>query len=467
MPSTNPYCNVCPGPPFVDPNSGLLFIPGTNTTQMLGVSNATLRLLAFIPVGERLTGGTWDVGAGALIALSTAWGIETLEGPYGGGQGHVTWIDAANWSVVRRVALTEAPIVAVVDPVNRELYVVVDPWVPGLKCCGSVEVFSLANGSLLDNLPLPGEGLPGIAYDPVDGDVFAEAASCPCGLYGPSDTVYLTAINTTTDRVAYNATLGTVPDAQWNAIGGVGVDPLSGTVFVASPAGGATVAAFDPVRETNRANISVGTEPTTPVWNSSTREMWVANAGSNNVSVINTTMLRTTATIAVGGAPDGVAFDLANGYAFVSDWGNDSVSIIRAASALSIRAVSVTTGPIYSGYPTNISVTASGGDPPLHYNYAGLPSGCVSADVPRLSCTPTEVGMFRVTVRVTDVFGHTASNETLLEVTVPPCPPINGPCPGPRQSSPPSAPNVALTLVIGAVTGGVIAIVAYAEYRRR
>lgn len=68
------------------------------------------------------------------------------------------------------------------------------------------------------------------------------------------------------------------------------------------------------------------------------------------------------------------------------------------------------------GQSTNLSVIVTGGTGALSYTYTGLPQGCISADVARLTCTPTVAGSFQVTVAVVDSAGHATTAKTSLTV---------------------------------------------------
>lgn len=96
---------------------------------------------------------------------------------------------------------------------------------------------------------------------------------------------------------------------------------------------------------------------------------------------------------------------------------NGSTMIWVAAPPPSISTFTVSPASVQVGSPANFSVVASGGSLPLHYVYIGLPAGCVSADFANLTCTPTSVGTYTVTVYVTDSVDRNASKTTNLTVT--------------------------------------------------
>jgi hypothetical protein len=70
-----------------------------------------------------------------------------------------------------------------------------------------------------------------------------------------------------------------------------------------------------------------------------------------------------------------------------------------------VSLVEADPGVVDVGQTTQISVTVSGGTAPLSYAYAGLPTGCTSANTADLSCTPAIAGAFEVAAVATDSDG--------------------------------------------------------------
>ncbi len=75
--------------------------------------------------------------------------------------------------------------------------------------------------------------------------------------------------------------------------------------------------------------------------------------------------------------------------------------------------LSVSSSQVEEGSPLFFSVSVSGGVQPYSYSWSGLPGGCVAADLPALSCTPTATGTFGVSVLVTDAAGGRASSNNV------------------------------------------------------
>ncbi len=89
-----------------------------------------------------------------------------------------------------------------------------------------------------------------------------------------------------------------------------------------------------------------------------------------------------------------------------------SVSIDPAlAVALTVSSLKPAIGEVLS-----IHAEASGGAGSYTYAYFGLPPGCVTMESPELSCIPSELGAFNITLTVQDRLGVNVSQE--LQVTV-------------------------------------------------
>jgi hypothetical protein len=90
----------------------------------------------------------------------------------------------------------------------------------------------------------------------------------------------------------------------------------------------------------------------------------------------------------------------------VSTWLN--VSPAGAVGAPQIDSYAITPSTIFLGNSTNISVEATFGTnytTSLTYSYAGLPSGCASANQSDLVCSPSESGAFLISILVSAIFG--------------------------------------------------------------
>jgi hypothetical protein len=69
-----------------------------------------------------------------------------------------------------------------------------------------------------------------------------------------------------------------------------------------------------------------------------------------------------------------------------------------------------------SGQIITLSALVSGGTSPFSYSYEALPSGCASSNSPTLSCTPSIIGNYNVTITVTDSRGETAISSVTIVI---------------------------------------------------
>src|SRR5208282_3838279 len=80
--------------------------------------------------------------------------------------------------------------------------------------------------------------------------------------------------------------------------------------------------------QTVTATVPVGSDPTSVAVNPATNQIYVANSGSNTVSVIspaNAVM----ATVGVGLEPSSAAVNSTTGYIYVANYGSNTVSAIN------------------------------------------------------------------------------------------------------------------------------------------
>ena len=73
---------------------------------------------------------------------------------------------------------------------------------------------------------------------------------------------------------------------------------------------------------------------------------YVANGGSNTVSVINTSTNKVVNTVTVGSRPFGVAITANGSFAYVVNDSSNSVSVIKTATNKVVKTVTVGSGPV-------------------------------------------------------------------------------------------------------------------------
>jgi hypothetical protein len=109
---------------------------------------------------------------------------------------------------------------------------------------------------------------------------------------------------------------------------------------------------------------------------------------------------------------------------------NLTVYPVGGGGAAFITAFGASPGTVVVGSPTVVVVETSGGTLPLSFAYPRLPPGCLSANTARLTCTPTELGTFPISVVVTDARGNTTeagASLTVIAETTTRSPNLSGP----------------------------------------
>jgi hypothetical protein len=89
---------------------------------------------------------------------------------------------------------------------------------------------------------------------------------------------------------------------------------------------------------------------------------------------------------------------------------------IGGGGGLTINSFSVSPPVSVQGTTLLVSVGAAGGVGGLSYSYGGLPTGCGSANVAVLSCTPTAPGEYRLVVLVSDSGGDRVGTSASITV---------------------------------------------------
>ncbi len=176
------------------------------------------------------------------------------------------------------------------------------------------------------------------------------------------------------------------------------------TVYVAN-AGSGTVSVINTATDTVIKTIRVGSTPSGLALRLNGSRLYVANAGSGTVTVINTATRIVTKTIRVGSAPVGLAISADGSALYVTNTGADSVSVINAATnRLAVTTgLGVAVGTLLSGSGATLSVT-NGVDTPV--------AGTITVGTPS-----TTTGAVTGTVSYTDPSGKTLTYKVITAPT--------------------------------------------------
>ncbi|TAK33738.1 MAG: YncE family protein [Chloroflexota bacterium] len=142
---------------------------------------------------------------------------------------------------------------------------------------------------------------------------------------------------TRAQNVVSTITVGASPD-------GVAVNPTTNLVYVAN-SGSNSVSVINGTTRAVVATIAVGTNPKGVAANPNTNRIYVTNLDSNNVSVIDGASNAVAATVAVGTHPFGVAVNPTTNRIYVGNADSNSVSVIDGSSNTVLSTISFAAGP--------------------------------------------------------------------------------------------------------------------------
>ena len=96
---------------------------------------------------------------------------------------------------------------------------------------------------------------------------------------------------------------------------------------------------------------------------------------------------------------------------------HSNLVVVHVYPVLSQPQLVLSATSVAAGEKVLLSVNVTGGDAPYSYRWSGLPMGCLSANLPEISCTPATNGTFDVWVTVTDALGSSTFASDSLTVT--------------------------------------------------
>ena len=151
--------------------------------------------------------------------------------------------------------------------------------------------------------------------------------------------------------------------------------------------GSNNVSVIRPSDNTVVATVTVGTSPFGVAYSPSNDRVYVANSSSGNVSVIRPSDNTVVATVTVGTTPRYVAYSPSNDRVYVANNGSNNVSVIRPSDNTVVSTVTVGASPYGIAYsPSNDRVYVA--------NYG---SNNVSVIYPSITPSPTTLAGFGIT----------------------------------------------------------------------
>lgn len=121
---------------------------------------------------------------------------------------------------------------------------------------------------------------------------------------------------------------------------GVAYDPSNGNIYVANQ-GANDVSVISSSSNKVIDTVPVGSGPITLAYDSVNKNMYVGNSYSSNVSVINSTTNNVTSTINVGTFPDGISVDPQSNMVYVANRNASTVTIVNGSTEKPVTTIPV------------------------------------------------------------------------------------------------------------------------------
>jgi YVTN family beta-propeller protein len=279
-----------------DPLNGDVYVSnyGSNSVSVISAYNNTV--VATLAVGQFPAQVAFDPSDGEVYVASDGPGYPAGSGP--AASGALSVISSSTNAVVANVSVAGAagPEVLAFDSANDDVYLANNGYSPG----NIVSVISGPTNSVVAT-PLVGADPNAIAFNPSNGDVYVGRIDTNFNSNGSNIPGDLLVISGSTNTVIANVTLAGEPVT-------IAVDPASGNVYVATVPndaqmqpfsnGTGTVSVVSESTNTVMTNLTVGDYPISIAVDSSNGDIYVANLGSDTVSVIAPTAISSTTEVA-------------------------------------------------------------------------------------------------------------------------------------------------------------------------
>ena len=255
--------------------------------------------------------------------------------------GIVSVINDTTNTIVGNVAVGKNPQAISYNPANGFFYV-------ANTLSNTLSLINGTSNSLIGSIPVgefPGKNPAGIVTNSINNTIYVTNMG--------SNTVSV--INGTSNAVVANVTSATREGegSGFFSPAGIAYDSDNGNVYVANR-GSDTISVINGSTNLLIDEISMDTvAPSGIVYNAANNFIYATSEGSNRVSMINGTTNTVVATIPVGLGPTGIAYDQSDGNVFVSNSANGTISIIdglknNVTGTISLGTNSTPNGVLYN-----------------------------------------------------------------------------------------------------------------------
>jgi YVTN family beta-propeller protein len=319
----------------VDPETNRVYVAHENSHSVSVIDSSTDTVVSNIRVGETPSAIAVDPETNRVYAAN--WGSNTT-----------SVIDSSTDTVVGNIRVGHFPSAIAVDPETNRVYVgnwgSIDDFVSyyDITLNASVSVIDSSTDTVVSNIT---EGIfrpSDIAIDPETNRVYV----ANWGSIDYSVNASVSVIDSSTDTVVSNIT-DIIEGISFRT--DIAVDPKTNRVYVAN-ASSDSVSVIDPYFVDRVINITVGETPSAIAVDPETNRVYVANWGSNTTSVIDSSTDTVVGNIRVGHFPSAIAVDPETNILYVANWGSDTVTMIDALTNQQVVGITFNIQPPNAGH---------------------------------------------------------------------------------------------------------------------
>jgi YVTN family beta-propeller protein len=257
----------------------------------------------------------------------------------------VSVIDGDTDKLVNKVNIGHSPKDLLVDPINNQIFVSHDD--PYATVTSVIDGYT---GDMIKNITTK-EPTTHLAFDQNTGRLYMALGST--GLYGVSLFIYNLQDNATKE----------IPNFTGNRdISTMVINPVTGILYAtldnnSNEIGPNKAIVLNEYRASSvlnssgviLSNITVGVSPSSMAVNSLTYKVYIANSGSNNVSIIDGKTNKGITNVTVGDSPSSIAIDPKTNIVYVANKNSDTISMINGSSNKIMTGIRLKVHPLDFG----------------------------------------------------------------------------------------------------------------------
>jgi YVTN family beta-propeller protein len=414
-----------------DPSNGDIYVANAASNNVSVISSPSNKVMKSIPVGSAPMALAYGKASGDIYVTN-------------GNSSNISVINDTTNRVIATISGINSPMGLAIDN-STGFLVVANGAVPSSanRTEPNVTMIDPADGKAVANIWTPYAQYYSVLYDPENGLIYADnqdGGSLSVIAPGPVITAYQAAPNPITLGMTTHIDVAVVGESSSYSFAYDGLP--SGCASVATPSlscapntvgsyhitvwvnstGGVDLSANLTLRVFSRPSVSLAPEHLVvgvgetlsiqAIVSGGTAPFtfrYTASTGSAGCVLVNSPLLNCTP------ASTG-SFTVAVNMTDTFGYGSNSTSAAVTVSTAPRIAFSASSTSPSLGQTVALLANVTGGLGPYTYSYSGLPPGCVSTNVSRVACLPTQAGFYNITAFASDAYGTRVSDTTEIHV---------------------------------------------------